>query len=286
MPEAGEGRVNDHVVSVLNVRSIPSPTAKEVHELHRGDIVKILAEITGEVYQWDRNDWLKIKYNGDGESGFVAGYYVDLGRQEPPQGVEGGEQPTGRWEIALREARPRGASATTARQDQLTTQGVEASQQLARKDLDRVVRIANRFVSVAGKFGIPAAVLAALASRESRCGNALHNGWGDGENAFGIMQVDKRSHRIEGQSNPASPEHIAQAAGIFTDFLEEVIQKHPRWADKHVLQGAAVAYNAGVNNVQTIAGMDTGTTGDDYGSDVLARAQYYFAHPELSIFRA
>lgn len=39
--------------------------------------------------------------------------------------------------------------------------------------------------------GIPPAVIAAIASRESRGGKLLNktNGWGDDHNAYGIMQV-------------------------------------------------------------------------------------------------
>ena len=111
------------------------------------------------------------------------------------------------------------------------------------------------------------------------------NGWGDGGNAFGIMQVDKRYHSIEGTPDPKSLEHIEQATGIFVNNLQQVQQKHPDWDDRYVIKGAAVAYNAGLNTVQTITGMDRGTTGDDYGSDVIARAQYYANHAELSVFR-
>jgi len=37
---------------------------------------------------------------------------------------------------------------------------------------------------------------------------------------------------------------------------------------------AVAAYNSGVSNVQTIERMDIGVTDDDYGSDVIARAQF------------
>ena len=36
-----------------------------------------------------------------------------------------------------------------------------------------------------------------------------------------------------------------------------------------------MAYNAGLKNVQTLENMDKGTTGDNYGSDVLARAKWF-----------
>ena len=91
----------------------------------------------------------------------------------------GAARVTNRWVAALRAVETNGASAATARQDKLAAGGVEASQKMAEADRPRVVAIAGRFVEVAGKFGVPAAVLAALASRESRCGATLHNGRGD-----------------------------------------------------------------------------------------------------------
>jgi len=100
------------------------------------------------------------------------------------------------------------------------------------------------------------------------------------------MQVDKRSHAVEGiPDGPKSLAHVEQATGIFANCLQQVQQKHPNWEDRYVIKGAAVAYNSGLRNVQTKEGMDIGTTGNDYGSDVMARAQYYANHADLSVFR-
>jgi hypothetical protein len=182
-----------------------------------------------------------------------------------------------------------GASAATASQDGLSA-GVQSSHKMAQTDLQRVKAMADCFCAAAAKFGVPAALLAAITSRESRGGNILNaQGWGDCHGGqcygFGIMQVDKRSHSIEGLPDPKSLEHIEQATGIFANCLQQVQQKHPNWEDRYVIKGAAVAYNSGLRNVQTKEGMDIGTTGNDYGSDVLARAQYYANHADLSVFR-
>jgi hypothetical protein len=236
----------------------------------------VRAEVSGGAYNSGRKDWLEIEQGG--RVGFAAGYFVDVSTPTPPAVEED------RWVAALRRAKTTGASAATAAQDGLSA-GVGASHAMAETDLNRVVLIADRLASCAGKFGIPAALLAGLASRESRCGEALHGGWGDNGNGYGILQVDKRHHTIKGQPDPMSVEHIEQAADIFCDYLEEVARRHPDWKDEDLLHGAAVAYNSGVGNVRTVAGMDKGTTGDDYGSDVLARAQYYLDHPSLGVFR-
>ena len=181
-----------------------------------------------------------------------------------------------RWTVALRRARPTGASAVTAAQDGLSP-GISASQQMARTDLQRVLALKDAFVLSGKTFDVPPALLAAIASRESRCGNALTaDGTGDQGNGFGIMQVDKRFHEIVG--GPRSQAHINQATGILVNFRQQVQRKHPSWADEDVLKGALVAYNSGMRNVQTIAKMDSGTTGNDYGADVMARGQFYLQH--------
>jgi membrane-bound lytic murein transglycosylase MltF len=181
-----------------------------------------------------------------------------------------------RWTTALELASTTGASAVTAAQDGLLP-GIAASHQMAQTDLQRVLALKNAFVTSGEKFDVPPALLAAIASRESRCGHVLSpDGTGDNGNGFGIMQVDKRFHVVVG--GPRSQEHIDQATEIFVNFRSQVRDKHPTWADKDVLKGALVAYNSGVDNVQTIDGMDRGTTGNDYGSDTIARGQFYAQH--------
>jgi hypothetical protein len=180
------------------------------------------------------------------------------------------------WNQALAKAPTTGASAQTAYQDHLPA-GVDSSHKMARTDLPKVMQIAAVLRQVGAALDVPPAVIAALASRESRCGAVLDaRGFGDGGHAFGILQVDKRFHTLLGvDKGPASREHFEQAVGIFVAFRNQVQAKHPDWEAEFLLKGAAVAYNSGVGNVQTKQGMDQGTTGNDYGSDVIARAQFY-----------
>lgn len=184
-----------------------------------------------------------------------------------------------RWSQALSQAPTTGASAQTAHQDHLPA-GVDSSHKMAQTDLPRVMQMADVLRQVGAACDVPPAVIAALASRESRCGAVLDaHGFGDQGHAFGILQVDKRFHTLQGiDKGPASREHLEQAVGIFVDFRTQVQAKHPDWEDEFILKGAAAAYNSGVGNIQTKAGMDKGTTGDDYGSDVMARAQFYASH--------
>lgn len=190
-----------------------------------------------------------------------------------------------RWEAALMAAPTTGASAKTAAQDDLL-EGVETSKKMAEADLPQVKKLASRFQTVASKHGLPGSLLAALASRESRCGSVLDaDGWGDRHNAYGILQVDKRYHDIEGLPDPTSLDHLDQAAGIFSKNLDQILEHHDNWEDAFILKGAVVAYNAGIGNVKTKEEMDKGSTGDDYGSDVIARAQYYQTHMDLDELR-
>jgi peptidoglycan hydrolase-like protein with peptidoglycan-binding domain len=176
----------------------------------------------------------------------------------------------------LSKYQPTGASATTARQDGLSA-GVGASQKMAQADLANLKKYKAAFEAAAAKHGLPPALLAAICSRESRGGAALdRNGRGDGGNGFGLMQVDFRSHTPAG--GPYSAEHIDQAAGILKSNLNAMKRAHPEWPPEQQLRGAVAAYNMGTSNVRTLAGMDRGSTGNDYSNDVWARAQTLAPH--------
>ncbi|HLL01725.1 MAG TPA: peptidoglycan-binding protein [Myxococcaceae bacterium] len=170
----------------------------------------------------------------------------------------------------LNRYQPSGASAATASQDRLPA-GVAASHRMADADRARLLPYKEEFAIAAQRYGVPPAVLAAIASRESRGGAALdRNGLGDNGNGFGLMQVDKRYHTPAG--GPYSQGHINQAASILSDYLGQVRANHPSWPPEQQMRGAITAYNSGVSNVRTIEGMDRGTTGNDYSNDVWARA--------------
>jgi len=184
-----------------------------------------------------------------------------------------------RWALALAQAPTNGASDRTASQDGLSG-GLTASHKMAERDLPEVKQLADRFRQVGDRYGIPPALIAAIASRESRCGRVLDaSGRGDHGNAFGIMQVDQRYHTQAGaDGDPASLEHLSQGVGILVDGLRQVEAQHSDWDDPYILRGAIAAYNFGVSNVRTKAGIDEGTTGNDYSSDVVARAQFFIPH--------
>lgn len=169
-----------------------------------------------------------------------------------------------------------GASARTARQDRIRSGGVAASRTMAETDRNRVMRHRQEFEELGAKYDLPPAVLAAVASRETRGGNILdRNGYGDHGNGFGLMQVDKRYHTIQGSDNPRSRAHLEQATSILADFHQQIQNDHPNWSPEQHLQGAVAAYNAGPGRMTNPETFDRVTTGRDYSNDVIARAQYY-----------
>lgn len=154
--------------------------------------------------------------------------------------------------------------------------GIEYSRHLAEMDSNRAMAIADRFLNAADEYDLPPALLIGIASRESRIGWLLDDaGWGDLGRAFGIMQIDHRSHTVLGRPDPRSQAHINQAASIVNDNLIKMRRKHADWPAARQLQGAVAAYNFGVKNVCTLEGIDKGTTHDDYSNDVWARAIYF-----------
>lgn len=164
-----------------------------------------------------------------------------------------------------------GASARTARQDGLGA-GVASSQKMAQTDAARVLKYKDDFNAVGAKYGLPPALLAAIASRESRGGAALdRNGRGDGGRGFGLMQVDVGT-RANPKGGPYSREHIDEAASILKEKLDAVKKQYPNASPEEQLKLATAKYNGGRG---TISDTDRGTTGGDYANDVIARAQHY-----------
>lgn len=197
-----------------------------------------------------------------------------------PDGSEGDAVVTARWDAALQACTTQGCSLATAQPEGLAVGGVVTSQEIMRRDLGHVTpqRLAT-LRRVGERLLVPLEVILALASRESHLGGLLGRfgnkpGWGDHNQAWGILQVDQRFHRIQGLDDPFSQAHVEQAIGIFASYRDQIQRRHPDWSDANLLKGACVAYNSGVSNVVTIAGMNQGTTHNDYGDDVIARAQF------------
>lgn len=183
----------------------------------------------------------------------------------------------------LFELNPTGASAVTAGYDNLRA-GVASSHQMAEMDVADVFQFTERFEIAGERYDLPPALLAAIASRETRGGSGLdEDGEADNGNAVGIMQIDKRWHdAVDIGSDFGSQGHIDQAASILVDGLEWVKAEYPEWSNAIQLQAATAAYNAGWEVFEDgPKGFDDGTDGGDYSNDVIARAQYYAEHWDL-----
>jgi peptidoglycan hydrolase-like protein with peptidoglycan-binding domain len=124
----------------------------------------------------------------------------------------------------------------------------------------------------ADKYDLPPALLAAIASRETRGGTQLsgdgYSQW-DG-NGFGVMQVDYRHHRPAGGAQ--SQAHVDQAAAILANYRKIIARDFPDWTESRQLQAAVYAYNRGPSSVS--GGLDALSPGGDYSSDVWSRARH------------
>lgn len=71
--------------------------------------------------------------------------------------------------------------------------GVAASEQMAQTDLERMTKYTDIIKTAGEKYDVDPALIAGIISRESRAGNQLKNGYGDGGRAWGLMQVDSNA---------------------------------------------------------------------------------------------
>ncbi|XP_056462095.1 lysozyme g-like isoform X2 [Gadus chalcogrammus] len=167
-----------------------------------------------------------------------------------------------------------GASMKTAGADGRTG-GVQASGEMAKHDLACMRTYKTIIGNVARRHDVDPALIAAIISRETRGGADIsgNNGWCRRGVGFGLMQVDKDAHKsLRGAWN--SETHLDQATGILVDIIKEVQRDRPSWSREKQLKGAIAYYNMG-SNVLNYENVDYLTTGNDYSSDVVARAQFY-----------
>ncbi len=162
-------------------------------------------------------------------------------------------------------------------------EGIHISKSVGDPSIDekRVEKYKDEFEKVGQEHHLPPALLAGIASRESHVGNALglgdnEPGWGDDNNGYGMMQVDKRSHDIDQSDGPTGHANIEQGAQILEDILGKVKKSHPDWTEAQQLREATARYNGGKGD--GLRNFDKGTTGGDYSADVWARAQYFEDH--------
>lgn len=176
----------------------------------------------------------------------------------------------------LNELESTGADAT-AYQDKLPERGitgVDASEKMAETDREPVMRFKDAFVEAGNEYNLPPALLAAIASRETR-GTDTHlvNGWAG--NGFGLMQVDNQDGKryVVTEGGPFGQPHINQATSILRENFDRVREQLPHLTEAEQLFTAVSQYNGGRH--LSYPNSDVGTTHGDYANDVWARARYY-----------
>jgi murein DD-endopeptidase MepM/ murein hydrolase activator NlpD len=256
-PVRRTGRTNAAVTSGLRLRTDPDPNAVQLAVLAPHTSFTVVRGVTGQPYPAPAGSsdlWYEVEL--EDQSGYAAAAFVDLLDAAAPADAN----------AILFTYEPSGASDDTARQDNLPQQGIHgvaASEDMANTDWSKINPRKARFNEVAQRYELPPALLAAIASRETRGGAVLDSeGWGDRGNAFGIMQVDKRWHSpIETEHGPDGEPHIDQATGILKDKLDAVRRQVEGISDSRALQAAVSRYNGGRGLLPPES--DKGTTGND-----------------------
>lgn len=125
----------------------------------------------------------------------------------------------------------------------------------------------DAIMAASKKYDVPPEIITAVMSRESNGQNIV----GDGGHGRGLMQIDDRSH---GSWLASHNQGLDPASNI--DYGTSIIRQNLN-AFGGDYKKALAAYNAGGGNVQAAVSRglsaDAYTTGHDYGSDVLSRAQ-------------
>jgi peptidoglycan hydrolase-like protein with peptidoglycan-binding domain len=124
---------------------------------------------------------------------------------------------------------------------------------------------------------LPRGLLVAIASRETNCRNIV----GDGGHGRGLFQIDDRFHgdwlRDHGAGAPGAVPSVADGAAYAAQLLSTnyAFGRAKGLRGKKLLKFAVSAYNAGAGGawkaLQESGDPDAGTTGRDYGADVLER---------------
>jgi hypothetical protein len=139
----------------------------------------------------------------------------------------------------------------------------ELKRELARAKANGLFGLAS---TAAKAHGIELAWLLGLWSRETN----ITNETGDGGHGHGPGQVDDRSHTIPGTLFGLAD----MSAAVARECLDFAATHYPHYVGDQRLKIAADDYNAGPRGVRrgmAAGDVDAGSTGHDYGSDVVKR---------------
>ncbi|NXF04466.1 LYG protein, partial [Smithornis capensis] len=97
----------------------------------------------------------------------------------------------------------------------------------AEADLIRLRRYEIPIRRVARNLCLDPALIGAIMSQESRVGLLLNNGWDQGRQKYGLMQISRKLQQPYGLWD--SEEHINQCSNILVLSINEVRARHPTW---------------------------------------------------------
>jgi RHS repeat-associated protein len=121
--------------------------------------------------------------------------------------------------------------------------------------------------------GIDPSFLAATGVRES----GFQNIWGDHMHGRGLFQIDIQHGEVSNQQ-AFSPSFAANfAASMLSTNRDKLAERHPQLNEAQLNQATAASYNAGTGNISgNPRTIDVGTTGNNYGGNVMAIATNCF----------
>ncbi|XP_007521940.2 lysozyme g-like protein 2 isoform X2 [Erinaceus europaeus] len=149
--------------------------------------------------------------------------------------------------------------------------GIRGSEMFAEMDLRAIKPYQTLIKEVGLRYCVDPALIAAIISRESHGGTVLQNGWDHKGHRFGLMQIDKQTHKPVGAWD--SKEHLLQGVGILTDRIKMIQKKFPTWNVSQHLKGGLSAFKSGTDAIITPMDIDS-----DFVDDLLARAKFYKRH--------
>lgn len=119
--------------------------------------------------------------------------------------------------------------------------------------------------------GISPSFLASIGIRESGLQNIPQQGGGQG---LGIFQIDLGIHPNVSQAQALNPSFAANfAANMLNSDMSSPAASYPNLNPTQLSQATAASYNFGVGNISgNPNAIDVGTTGNNYGSNVVAIA--------------
>ena len=135
----------------------------------------------------------------------------------------------------------------------------------------------STLTSAADDNGIAPALLAAIGIRESGFNNILQTcpagmTWGDPKcSGAGIFQIDVGRNPDVSKADALDPSFAADwAADLLATNMKTLAAEFPSLTPTQLVQATADSYNFGTKNIYgNPATMDVGTTGNNYGSNVL-----------------